>query len=135
MDAIQGAVLRVKLRHLDAWNAARRDRAAWYRELLKESRVQTPCAASNGAHVYHIFAVRSPNRDALRQSLASKGIETGIHYRHPVHLLPAYSESGYGAGDFPHSECAALEVLSLPLYPELPREQIELVAAAIREAS
>lgn len=135
MDAIQGAVLRVKLRHLDEWNVARRDRAGWYRELLKGSRVQTPCAASNGAHVYHIFAVRSANRDELRQSLTNKGIETGIHYRNPVHLLPAYSESGYGRGDFPHSECAASEVLSLPLYPELSREQVELVAAAIREAS
>ena len=134
MDAMQGAILRVKLRHLDAWNAARCDRAGWYRDLLSESQVRTPCPASYGTHGYHLFAVRSPHRDALRQSLANKGIETGIHYRHPVHLLPAYSDSGYRAGDFPHSECAASEVLSLPLYPELPREQVELVAAAIREA-
>ena len=134
MDAMQGAVLRVKLRHLDEWNAARRDRAGWYRELLEDSEVHPPCATSNGSHVYHLFAVRSSDRDTLQQALAGKGIETGIHYRQPVHLLSAYSELGYRAGDFPHSECAAHEVLSLPLYPELPREHAELVAAAIREA-
>lgn len=134
MDAMQGAVLRVKLGHLDAWNAARRDRAGWYRDLLTESQVRIPCPASYGTHVYHLFTVRSSDRDTLRQSLAKKGIETGIHYRNPVHLLPAYSDSGYRVGDFPHSECAASEVLSLPLYPELPREQVELVASAIREA-
>jgi dTDP-4-amino-4,6-dideoxygalactose transaminase len=134
MDAIQGAVLRVKLASLDAWNAARRERADWYRGLLKDSGVRIPRAASYGTHVYHVFAIRSANRDALRQSLADQGIETGIHYRDPVHLLPAYSDLGYALGDFPHSECAASEVLSLPLYPELSREQVELVAAAIREA-
>jgi dTDP-4-amino-4,6-dideoxygalactose transaminase len=134
MDAIQGAVLRVKLGSLDVWNAARRERAGWYRELLKDSAVRIPRAASYGTHVYHVFAVRSANRDALRQSLANKGIETGIHYRDPVHLLPAYPDLGYTLGDFPHSECAASEVLSLPLYPELSREQVELVAAAIRDA-
>jgi dTDP-4-amino-4,6-dideoxygalactose transaminase len=134
MDAIQGAVLRVKLRRLDAWNAARRDRARWYHELLEGSGVQTPCVAPNGTHVHHIFAVRSSDRDALRETLLNRGIETGIHYRNPVHLLSAYSELGHTVGDLPHSECAASEVLSLPLYPELPHEQVELVAEAIREA-
>lgn len=134
MDAVQGAVLRVKLGFLDGWNVARRERARWYRELLKDSAVRIPYAAPYGTHVYHVFAVRSANRDALRQSLAEKGIETGIHYRDPVHLLPAYSDLGYPLGEFPHSECAASEVLSLPLYPELSREQVELVAAAISEA-
>jgi dTDP-4-amino-4,6-dideoxygalactose transaminase len=134
MDAIQGAVLRVKLASLDAWNSARRERAGWYRELLKDSGLGIPREASYGTHVYHVFAVRSAERDALRQSLADKGIETGIHYRDPVHLLPAYSDLGYSLGDFPNAECAASEVLSLPLYPELSREQVEFVAAAIREA-
>ena len=134
MDAIQGAVLRVKLRHLDAWNEARRERASWYTELLDDSPVRTPGVAAYANHVHHVYAVRSPNRDALQESLSGRGIATGIHYRAPVHLEPAYSDMGYVPGDFPHSERAASEVLSLPLYPELSREQVELVAAAIRES-
>ena len=134
MDAIQGAVLRVKLRHLDTWNEARRERASWYTELLVDSPVQTPSVAAYAQHVHHVYAVRSPNRHALQRSLTGRGIATGIHYRAPVHLEPAYSDMGYLSGDFPHSERAANEVLSLPLYPELSREQVELVAAAIRES-
>ena len=134
MDGIQGAVLRVKLRHLDGWNNARRECAGWYGELLDESPVQIPCTAAYARHVYHVYAVRSLDRDALQQALAARGIETGIHYRAPVHLEPAYSDMGYLAGDFPHSERAASEVLSLPIYPELSREQVELVTAAIRES-
>lgn len=134
MDGIQGAVLRVKLRYLDEWNAARRERANWYGELLGDSSVKTPCVASCSRHVYHIYAVRSAERDPLQRSLAAKGIQTGIHYGIPVHLQPAYSDLGYRAGDFPHSERAARDVLSLPMYPELKREQLEVVAAAIRAA-
>jgi Predicted pyridoxal phosphate-dependent enzyme apparently involved in regulation of cell wall biogenesis len=132
MDAVQGAILRVKLRHLDAWNDARRDLAAQYDALLRGSDVLVPSVETCNRHVYHVYAVRSANRDSLQRALARRGIETGIHYQTPVHLQPAYADLGYRSGDFPASERAAREVLSLPLYPELGRDKLELVVAAVR---
>jgi len=131
MEGIQGAVLRVKLRHLEAWTKARRAAAARYDELLAGSRFVTPRAMPGTRHVYHVYAVRSAKRGELQAALQARDIQTGIHYPIPVHLLPAYSDLGYKAGQFPHSERAANEVLSLPLYAEIPDAHIKAVAAEL----
>jgi dTDP-4-amino-4,6-dideoxygalactose transaminase len=133
LEGLQGAVLRVKLRYLEAWTEARRAAAARYNALLAGSGVRTPVAAPNVRHVYHIYAVRSVNRELLRTGLQERGIATGIHYPSPVHLLPAYTDLGYKAGAFPHSEQAAREVLSLPMYPELTAAMQEQVAKALAD--
>ena len=131
LEGMQGAVLRVKLRHLEKWTEARRAAAKRYDAVLAGSGVQTPRARPNGRHVYHIYAVRSADRNSLQTELQARGIQTGIHYPTPVHLLPAYADLGYGAGDFPHSENAANEVLSLPMFPELTTQMQKEVARAI----
>jgi dTDP-4-amino-4,6-dideoxygalactose transaminase len=134
MEGIQGAVLGVKLRYLDQWTAARRERAAAYNRLLEGSGITPPREMPYAKHVYHIYAVRSCDRTTLQASLQAKGIHTGLHYPIPVHLQPAHRDLGYREGQLPHSESAAREVLSLPLYPEMPMEQLEEVAGAVREA-
>jgi dTDP-4-amino-4,6-dideoxygalactose transaminase len=131
MDGIQGAILRVKLRHLDRWTTCRRTRAAQYNRLLDDA-VITPLAMSYARHAYHVYAVRWPDRDGLQQTLRSWGVQTAIHYPVPVHLQPAYADLGYSQGRFPHAEQAAREVLSLPMYPDLTNEQVERVSAAVR---
>ena len=135
MDGLQGAILRVKLRHLEAWTEARRTRAAMYDDLLANSLVRTPEAAADTRHVYHVYAVRCANRDDLQVSLRANGVQTGIHYPIPVHLQEAYRDLGYRAGEFPNSERAAREVLSLPLYPEMTNVQVEMVAATIHSCA
>jgi dTDP-4-amino-4,6-dideoxygalactose transaminase len=132
MDGIQGAILGVKLRYLDAWTEARRSRAAVYRSLLAGTGVGLPAERRGSRHVYHVFAIRVPQRDELRAALAAAGVQTGVHYPVPVHLQPAYRDLGYEAGDFPVSETLASDVLSLPMFPELSDSQIETVAGAIR---
>ena len=134
MEGIQGAVLRVKLRHLEAWTEARRAHAARYHELLATSGVVVPQEMPYARHVYHVYAIRSRQRDNLQQELNARGIQTGIHYPVPVHLLEAYRDLGYVRGDFPCSEQVAGQVLSLPLFPELTDSQIETVSAAVRES-
>jgi len=131
LDGLQGAVLRVKLRHLDAWTTARRHAAAHYRQLLTPLGVSIPECAPGVAHAYHIYAIRSRVRAALQASLLDAGVHTGVHYPTPVHLLPAYAELGGKPGQFPQSERASREVLSLPMYPELTAQQREFVAGAI----
>jgi dTDP-4-amino-4,6-dideoxygalactose transaminase len=133
MDGIQGAILEVKLRHLDAWTEARRGRAAAYERALVGTSVTTPTEQPNRRHVYHIYAVRHRDRGALQRALAEREIQTGLHYPIPVHLQPAHQDLGYREGQFPESEAAAREVLSLPLYPELGYDQIKEVAAILRE--
>lgn len=133
LEGIQGAVLRVKLRHLEAWTEGRRTAAAHYDRLLAGSGIQTPQAMPYARHVYHIYAIRTRQRQAWMDALQSAGIQSGIHYPIPVHLLPAYSDLGYKAGDFPHSEAAANEVLSLPMFPELTAAQCEAVSVALRK--
>ena len=134
MEALQAAVLRVKLRHLERWTESRRRCAARYDKLLADSAVSPPTPAPDRRHVYHVYAVRADARDALQESLQSRGIQTGIHYPIPVHLQEAYADSRYGPGDLPCSELAAREVLSLPMYPELSDDQIDAVCAAMPEA-
>ncbi|MGZ3609947.1 MAG: DegT/DnrJ/EryC1/StrS family aminotransferase [Ktedonobacteraceae bacterium] len=135
LEGIQAAVLRVKLRYLEKWTEARRASDAHYNELLAGSGVQTPEAMSYARHVYHVYAIRTQQRSEWQQALQAKGIQTGIHYPIPVHLLPAYADLGYSKGDFPHSEQAANEVLSLPMFAELTDADCETVAQAVCELS
>jgi dTDP-4-amino-4,6-dideoxygalactose transaminase len=132
MDAIQGAILRVKLRHLEAWTEARRSRAALYDRLLADGPVRTPAARGGSRHVYHVYAVRTRERQRLQEVLREQEVHTGIHYPIPVHLQPAHADLGYRAGDFPQAEAAAAEVLSLPLFAELADAEVATVAAAVR---
>lgn len=132
MDGIQGAILRVKLRYIEAWTEARRTHAAQYNQLLANSGLTTPVALAHNRHVYHVYAVRTTQREWLQQQLNEQGIQTGIHYPIPVHLQTAYSDLEYQHGDFPHSELAAKEVLSLPMYPELTPAQVSQVAESLQ---
>ncbi len=134
MDGLQGAFLRVKLGHLQAWNEARRAGAKRYEGLLKSSDLLLPAERPENRSVYHVYAVRHRQRDRLRAALADHGIATGLHYPVPVHLQEAYRYLGHETGDFPVSESIALEELSLPLYPELTPEQQDRVANAIATA-
>jgi len=135
LDALQAGILRVKLRHLPDWNQKRRDLAARYNELLASSPngLTLPYEPTWSRGVYHLYVVRTENRDALREHLAAAGIATGIHYPIPLHLQNAYRSLGYQGGDFPVAEKAAREVLSLPLYPELIPVQQRRVAAEVTE--
>jgi dTDP-4-amino-4,6-dideoxygalactose transaminase len=131
LDEIQAAVLRVKLRRLDDWNALRRQHACLYDRLLADTSVERPGLPQDKSHVFHQYVVRSRRRDDLRQHLAARGIATGVHYPLPVHLQPAAAHLGYSAGDFPVTEQLADEIVSLPMFPELTDEQIAYIADAI----
>lgn len=133
MEGMQGAVLRVKLRHLEEWTEARRSHAHRYNELLTDSGVRKPWETPFNRNVYHIYAVRVPRRDEFQKALTVLGVQTGIHYPTPVHLQPAYADLGYKAGDFPHTEAAAGEVLSLPMFAELTEDQQDFVSQAVHE--
>jgi dTDP-4-amino-4,6-dideoxygalactose transaminase len=128
LEELQAAILRVKLRYLEDWTEARRAHARRYDELLGSTPLATPRQMDYGRHVYHVYAVRTADRATVQQVFQSADIQTGIHYPIPVHLQPAHADLGYKVGDFPHSERAAKEVLSLPMFPELAEEQIRQVA-------
>ena len=133
LDELQAAILRVKLRHLNEWNEARRRWASLYNELLTGSEVVTPQESSYGEHIYHLYVVRSKERDELQQFLAQKAIGTMIHYPLPIHLMEAYHGLGYGPGSFPQAEEHCRQALSLPLYSEITKEEVEMVADSIKE--
>ncbi len=133
MEGVQGAILRVKLRHLDTWTDARREHAAYYNELLADTGARIPIQEDDARHVYHVYGVRIPRRDAVQEALQARDIQTGIHYPIPVHLQKAYRELGYSEGDLPVTEQASMELLSLPMFPELERDQIEEVCDAVRQ--
>jgi dTDP-4-amino-4,6-dideoxygalactose transaminase len=135
LEGLQGAVLNAKLPFLDEANALRVLHASLYEKLLTGSGVETPQCASWGSHVFHVYAVRTPQRNELQRELTDAGIQTGIHYPIPVHLTEAYSNLGYTRGDFPEAERAADEVLSLPMFPELRDDQMHTVVSAIRNAA
>ncbi|GAB4441811.1 MAG: DegT/DnrJ/EryC1/StrS family aminotransferase [Chloroflexi bacterium OHK40] len=132
LEGIQGAVLRVKMKYIEAWTDARRAAAARYDGLLPATGFAAPVAAADCRHVYHIYPIRSAQREALQSFLHDHGVSTGIHYPIPVHLQKAFAELGHKEGDFPHSEAIAREELSLPMYPELHPEQQDVVIAALR---
>ncbi len=134
MDAIQGAVLGVKLRHLDSWISSRRALATAYRELLDGLPIQLPTESSDRKHVWHLYVILHPERDRLQTELNTAGVSTGLHYPIPVHLQEAYSHLGHRVGDFPVAEQVANECLSLPMYPELDDNQMEAVAFALKDA-
>lgn len=131
MDAIQGAVLRVKLKYLEGWTKTRRARAALYQSLLKDSGLRYTTELPDRRHVYHILSVFHPQRDALQQHLQQQGIQTGIHYPIPVHLQKAYEHLGHGVGDFPVTEQIANQQLSLPLSAELTEDEVRRVVQAV----
>ena len=133
LDALQAAVLRVKLRHLEAWHAGRQANAALYRELLAGTNVGLPLARPEARHIYNQFVVRTPKRDALKQHLTDAGIGTEVYYPRPLHVQECFADLGHRTGDFPQSEAAALETLALPIYPELTGEQIAYVSARIHD--
>lgn len=135
MDGIQGAILRVKLQYLERWTEARRERAARYRQVLAGAGLGLPMERPDVRHVYHVFAVRVPQRDSWRRRLTEAGIQTGVHYPIPVHLQPAHRDLGYRRGDFPVSEAVASDVMSLPIFPELSDAQMDVVAGALRQVS
>jgi dTDP-4-amino-4,6-dideoxygalactose transaminase len=125
----------VKLRHLERWTEARRALARKYDELLGDAGVERPKEMSWALHVYHVYTLRSRDRDGLRAALQADGIQTGVHYAVPVHLQPAYADLGYARGAFPRSEAAANQVLSIPLYPELSLHAVAEIAAAVNKAA
>jgi dTDP-4-amino-4,6-dideoxygalactose transaminase len=133
LDAIQAAFLRVKLRHLAAWNSARRRVAEWYADALADiADIRLPMVAPYATPVWHLFVIEAERRDALKACLDSQGIGTGLHYPLPLHLQNAYRHLGLGRGAFPVTEQSAERILSLPMYPELTQSQVGQVADAIR---
>jgi dTDP-4-amino-4,6-dideoxygalactose transaminase len=136
LDAMQGGFLRVKLRHLAAWNEARREVARAYDEMFgRAGGVVVPHVPSWSRPVYHLYVVRSGDRDRLQRDLAAAGIGTGIHYPEPLHLAKPYAGLGFGPGDFPNAEQAAAHVLSLPMFPGLLPEQQRRVVASVTEST
>jgi dTDP-4-amino-4,6-dideoxygalactose transaminase len=134
LDTLQAAVLRVKLRKLDEWNAARNRIAQQYGRLLSSTKdVILPVAAAGRTHVYHLYVIQHPQRDALRAHLSAAGISTVMHYPIPAHLQECYRYLGVAPGSLPVSESAAKRVLSLPMYPELTDEMVEYVCGKIKE--
>jgi dTDP-4-amino-4,6-dideoxygalactose transaminase len=134
LDALQAAVLRVKLKYLPLWTEARRQNALRYRSLFAEAglleRIQLPEDASG--HIYNQFVIRCPARDRLQAYLSKQGVDTEVYYPIPLHLQDCFLSLGYRSGDFPHAESAAREALALPVYPELTEEQQRYVVAQIR---
>jgi dTDP-4-amino-4,6-dideoxygalactose transaminase len=134
LDTLQAAILRVKLKYLEKWNASRRWNAKLYQESLEGTGVVTPVEAAGAESVWHLYVIRTENRDTLREGLISRGISPGIHYPIPIHLQPAYRDLSHKRGDFPITERHAEQILSLPMYAELTPESIQYVARSIRSA-
>lgn len=133
LDELHAAMLRVKLKYLDEWNARRRNLANLYIELLQHPEITLPTQPKDCEHVFHQFVIRHPKRDALKEFLYQKGIHTSIHYPVPVHLQPAYENLGYLKTSLPNTEKIAGEILSLPIYPELTEEQVGFICKCIFE--
>ncbi|MEW6354949.1 MAG: DegT/DnrJ/EryC1/StrS family aminotransferase [Planctomycetota bacterium] len=135
LDEIQAAMLRVKLKHLDDWNARRREVGGAYTKGLSGSGVATPVEPAGRQHVYHLYVIRSPRRDALREHLKEQGVGTQIHYPIPVHLQGAYKDLGLTKGALPETERAVDEILSLPIYPELSDNEVQQIIDAVKSFS
>jgi dTDP-4-amino-4,6-dideoxygalactose transaminase len=132
LDEIQAAILRLKLRHLDAWNDKRRAFAAEYTAALKGLPITLPQEVAGRLHVFHLYSIQSDRRDDLKAYLEKQGISTGLHYPLPLHLLPALKSFGYKPNDFPISERLAAQTLSLPLYPMMTSEDVRYVADSVK---
>ncbi|MEA3506713.1 MAG: DegT/DnrJ/EryC1/StrS family aminotransferase [Elusimicrobiota bacterium] len=133
LDALQAAVLRIKLKYIDEWNEARRENVELYNEALRDTPLTLPEVSEGAEHIYHQYSVLAPDRNALMEKLAADNIATGIHYPIPLHLQPSFKYKGHGKGDFPVAEKVAESCISLPMYPELKSSQIEYIADKIRE--
>lgn len=134
MHGFQGAVLNVKLKYLEAWNEARRKNADYYSKLLKSNpKIKTPKTPKDNVHIFHLYVIQLDNRDAVIDKLRENGVSTIIHYPIPIHLQKAYVQLGYKEGDFSVTEAAAKRALSLPMYPELTKEQIEYVCEMLKK--
>jgi dTDP-4-amino-4,6-dideoxygalactose transaminase len=134
LDALQAAILRVKLRHLDAWNQRRREIAAVYDQALEGvDGIQGPFTTKNVKHVYHLYIVQVQERDQLKERLTSAGVASGVYYPQALHLTSPIRELGYKEGDFPISERASLKTLAVPLYPELTDQQLEFILEILAE--
>jgi dTDP-4-amino-4,6-dideoxygalactose transaminase len=133
LDGVQAAALTVKLKRLDEWNARRRRWAAMYRQLLKDTSLLLPIEDADAVHVYHLFVIRTPRRDALAEFLRQRGVATALHYPQPLHLQPAFSHLGYRLGDFLRAEVCARECLSLPLHSHLTEEQVAWVCECVQK--
>ncbi len=133
LDEIQAAILRVKLRHVDDWLAGRKKAAGYYSEELADSGVSVPEVKEYAVHSFNYYVIKCPDRDELRSSLFSRGIETGVYYPSPAHLHGAFRRLGYGKGDFPAAEELAGRTLALPIYPEITRAQQEYTADMIKK--
>jgi dTDP-4-amino-4,6-dideoxygalactose transaminase len=135
LDALQAAILRVKLTHLDRWSEGRARNAALYDQLLEGSPVGRPHRHPRARHIYNQYVIRVPKRDQMRERLSERGIGTEVYYPVPLHLQRCFATLGHQEGDMPQAEAAARETLALPIYPELTEEQIRYVAASVRDAS
>jgi dTDP-4-amino-4,6-dideoxygalactose transaminase len=133
LDELQAAVLRAKLVHLEEWNESRRKLALRFDALLKDLPITLPARAAWGQHVFHLYVIRSSQRDQLCSFLAERGIQTIIHYPVPVHMQEAYRDLNIPVGTLPEAEKAAREIVSLPFYPEMREDEIEWLVAAMRE--
>jgi len=133
LDALQAAILRIKLRHLAEWNEARKDAAACYSELLKQENIVTPTIHDDRDHIFHQYSIQVPDRDGLQKHLSSKDIACAIHYPVPLHLQPAFSKGAQAEGSFPVAEAVAKKIISLPMFPELEEKEITQVAQAVLE--
>jgi dTDP-4-amino-4,6-dideoxygalactose transaminase len=133
MEGIQGAVLGVKLKHLDNWTRGRRHVAHRYHKLLAETPLQLPIEADYAESAYHLYVVRHPERDALKKHLEANKVGCALHYPLPLHLQKCYANLGHKNGDFPVAEKAARECLSLPIYPEMTDGQIDRVAEVVSD--
>ena len=138
LDSIQAAILSVKLRHLDAWNAKRQQAAGWYDQALAATSLESPKVEDSSSHVYHLYVVRcesAAHRAEIQEQLDAVGIATGIHYPLPLHLQPALSHLDYAPGTMPETERAANVILSLPMFPELTEEQVAAVVEGVGATS
>jgi dTDP-4-amino-4,6-dideoxygalactose transaminase len=133
LDELQAAMLRVKLRHLDGWNDARRQKAALYNELLKDTPLVTPYHAEDRKHIYHLYIVQAEERDALMEHLKAHGIASGVYYPVPLHRQEVYLSLGYEEGSLPHAEYISKRTFALPLYAELADEDIHYVVDVIKK--
>ncbi len=133
LDALQAAILRVKLRHLDRWSEARAKNADLYDKLFEGARLGRPYRDPRARHIFNQYVIRSPKREELKAFLGERGIGTEVYYPVPLHLQQCFASLGYREGSMPHSEAAANETLALPIYPELGEERIRYVAQTVRE--
>lgn len=135
LHGLQSAFLREKLPHLDEWNALRGQVAMAYTEALSKAAVRLPTMVPGSEHVFHLYVIRVRERDRVRKLLAERGIQTGVHYATPLHLEPAFAYLGYEKGEFPRAEKAAAEIVSLPLFPYMTVDEVDLVADAVEEVT